>query len=157
MKGQIEFGDPRLPGRFWSKAAPQGGGCWIWRAAMSGGYGVYVVDSRMFRAHRVAYEALIGPIPDGLQLDHLCRNRGCVNPLHTEPVTQIENIRRGEAGVPSGAQQRAKTHCPQGHQYNPENTYVRKNGHRLCRPCNAEAQRRYRSRNIGSGPAGVAV
>jgi hypothetical protein len=109
----------------------------------------------MFRAHRVAYEALIGPIPDGLQLDHLCRNRACVNPLHTEPVTQIENIRRGEAGVPSGSQQRAKTHCPQGHPYSQGNTYIRKNGHRMCRTCNAAAQRRLRRRNIGAKPAEV--
>jgi hypothetical protein len=94
------------------------------------GYGAFMVGGRNVRVHRWAYETLVGPIPDGLVIDHLCRVRNCVNPDHLEPVTHRENIRRGEAG----AWNRVKTHCPQGHEYTPENT--RYSGTtRNCREC----------------------
>ena len=92
----------------------------------------------MAGAHRVAYELLIGPIPAGLELDHLCRNRLCVNPAHLEPVTRQTNQHRG-ASV-SGISVRA-THCPEGHPYDADNTYVRPNGHRVCRECARRRQR----------------
>jgi hypothetical protein len=98
--------------------------CWHWKGNVRrSGYGRF--DNAP--AHRFAYELLIGPIPLGLQLDHLCRNTGCVNPQHLEPVTGTENLRRQGA---------AKSACPQGHPYTPENTYLRKVvGHRQCRTC----------------------
>ena len=85
-----------------------------------------------FLAHRMIYELLVGPIPDGLEIDHLCRNRGCVNPGHMEPVTHRENLMRGDTVAAANP---AKTHCIRGHPYDDENTY-RYGSHRYCRACN---------------------
>jgi len=89
-----------LPDRFWDKVqAEPNTGCWLWDANTTrGGYGHFKVSGRMVYAHRLAYEKLVGPIPDGLSLDHLCRVPGCVNPDHLEPVTHAENVRRGDSG-----------------------------------------------------------
>lgn len=114
-----------------------GDGCWEWTASRDGyGYGqVYDhASGRMMKAHRAAYEALVGPIPAGLDLDHLCRNRGCVRPDHLEPVTRGENVRRGRAGE----NMRSKTHCPQGHPYDEANTRLYR-GRRYCRACKSKA------------------
>lgn len=132
--------------RFWSKVEKTGG-CWLWTAnKFVGGYGSFrPTGSRgasPVRAHRWAYEHIVGPIPTGYQIDHLCRVRHCVNPEHLEPVTQAENIRRGIAGFVAGARQRAKTHCPQGHPYDSANTYVL-GRRRVCRLCHRNNQRRY--------------
>lgn len=119
-------------------------GCWLWTASCdSKGYGKIYVNGKLVGAHRVAYELFVGPIPDGLHIDHLCRVRCCVNPSHMEPVTHAENIRRGDSGKATALQQRAKTHCPHGHEYNEENTHIRKNrnGARVCRTCARESMR----------------
>lgn len=111
-------------------------GCWEWTAAQTpGGYASFHVKGLAHAAHRVAYLLMTGPIPDGLHLDHLCRNKLCVNPDHLEPVTQAENNRRAGA---------ARTHCAQGHEYTAANTYRRRNGSRDCRACNRDrANARY--------------
>lgn len=119
--------------RFWSKVdKTDGWGCWIWAAGRNGdGYGAMWVHGRQRPAHRVAYELLVGPIPTGLHIDHICRNKACVNPDHLEPVTPRENFLRGVS--PSAAAAR-RTCCIRGHEYTPENTiYAR--GQRTCREC----------------------
>jgi hypothetical protein len=128
-----------IEGRLWEKVSPDPNcGCWFWTGATSSrrlGYGTIYANGRHQPAHRVSYELFVGPVPVGLELDHLCRVPCCVNPDHLEPVTHQENTRRGTAGKVAGALQQAKTHCPSGHPYTPENTYYRANGHRECREC----------------------
>lgn len=110
--------------------------CWPWLGRIaSNGYGQY---RRHDLAHRAVYEALVGSIPEGLHIDHLCRNRWCVRPDHLEPVTQAENNRRSRAGEVNGARQRALTHCKRNHEFTPENTYVGTGGRRVCRTCKRE-------------------
>jgi len=107
-------------------------GCWIWSGTIkSNGYGTFQRDGRRLHAHRVFYEMFVGPIPVGLAIDHLCRNRACVNPFHLEPVTNRENLIRGTgfAAVHSRA-----TACPSGHRYSATNTKVRR-GRRYCAAC----------------------
>lgn len=88
-------------------------------------------------AHRKIYEAIIGPIPAGLNIDHLCRNRACVNPWHMEPVTQHVNVMRGSS---PWAKHAKATHCPSGHAYDEENTYLYR-GSRYCRTCNGRTSK----------------
>lgn len=102
-------------------------GCWIWMGALSP-KGYAKINGKI--AHRSSYEAYIGPIPDGLQLDHVCRVRCCVNPHHLEPVTLQVNVARGEVGQYNAR----KTHCANSHEFTPENT-GRTNGERYCRTC----------------------
>lgn len=123
-------------------------GCWLWLGQLRDGYGRLHSDGKLLQAHRVSYEAFVCDIPDGLQIDHLCRVRCCVNPEHLEPVTQLENVRRGDAagGRFAAAFQRAKTHCPKGHPYSEENTEHRKVGSRRCRACHRAERQRVRDR-----------
>lgn len=113
-------------------------GCWLWAGAITdNGYGILHVQvgSRRLprRAHRLMYEMLRGPVDSALHMDHLCRNRSCVNPDHLEPVTVRENIMRG---VGYTAQQARKTHCKRGHPFDQENTMRVRNGKwRMCRKC----------------------
>lgn len=138
-----KYGDPHkvrrqamsVEERFWSKVDGDGD-CWEWMAgACSSGYGTFSTDGKEIGAHRWAYEHLVGPIPDSLHIDHLCRNRRCVNPDHLEPVTQMENVRRGLAGE----RMRVRTHCPMGHPYD----VMKANGRRGCKRCMRAACRRY--------------
>jgi len=112
-----------------------GGPCWIWQRHINDqGYGVIRGADRQSRAHRVVYEEMIGPIPEGLELDHLCRVRSCVNPAHLEPVTHAENMRRGNS--PASVTRREQR-CRRGHDLTlAESVYVvPKTGKRLCRVC----------------------
>lgn len=123
--------------RFWSKV-DRSGACWLWTGLkLPHGYGRFGIggraDHRDVLAHRFAYELLVGPIPGGLQIDHLCRVRACVNPAHMEPVTGAENTRRGGNA--------AKTHCKRGHEFSTANTYTRHDGRRQCRACHREEMR----------------
>ena len=130
--------DERLPPRFWKRVALEGDyECWMWIGARrAAGYGQFWDGRTMAGAHRVAFANLRGPIPAGLELDHLCRNRWCVNPDHLEPVTHQENMYRSDAGEHLAAANLAKTHCPQGHAYDERNTYVMPStGSRFCREC----------------------
>ena len=111
------------------------------------GYGRAWFKRKMTLAHRLLYEMMVGPIPDGYHIDHLCKNVTCVNPDHLEPVTPGENARRSAAGMRSGAQKMARTECPHGHPFNETNTYrYSGNNGRQCRSCHAVSQRRYTAR-----------
>jgi hypothetical protein len=138
--------DRHGPDGFHSQTGENLGPCWLWTAAPYDGYGRLKVDGGMVLTHRFSYDLQVGPIPDGLQLDHLCRVTLCVNPYHLEPVTHRENTMRG-ATFP--ARQAAKTHCPQGHEYSPENTKVYR-GSRYCRACRPAHGAAYRARRSAS-------
>jgi hypothetical protein len=123
--------------RFWRKTMPVPSGCTIWTGKVSAsGYGHFWAQGRHLIAHRVAYLLTFGAIEPGAVLDHLCRVRACINPRHLEPVTQKENILRGEGLAAHNAR---KTHCPAGHEYTPDNTYHFKRSEtrvgRNCRAC----------------------
>lgn len=122
-------------------------GCWLWTAATIEGYGVFSIKHRNHRAHRLAYEHFVGLIPSGLVPDHLCRIHRCVNPWHLEPVTQAENIRRGDGPAMAAARGAARTHCPRSHEYTPENIYRTRTGARTCRICARAARARWLERN----------
>lgn len=125
--------------RFWSRV-DKSGECWIWTGGKSGnGYAQIRIKYRKVMVHRYAFETLVGPIPHGLQLDHLCRNRVCVNPAHLEPVTARENTMRSFSFSALNAR---KTHCPLGHAFDAS----WKSGVRGCKTCRRERARRRRAR-----------
>lgn len=118
------------PEGFWGRVVKTQS-CWLWTGAMTGGYGQVRFAGGFIRAHRLAYELTNGQIPDGLDLDHLCRVTNCVNPAHLEPVTRPVNILRG---VGMSAKRARQTHCKRGHEFTPENTYKWRTS-RICRAC----------------------
>lgn len=126
--------------RFWSKV-DKTDSCWIWTASLNAyGYGQFRPGARRLPpvvAHRYAYESLFGPIPAGLQLDHLCRTRACVTPAHLEPVTQAVNLQREHAAQPR------RTHCAEGHALVDPNVY-RYGGTTYCRRCRIAASAAYK-------------
>ena len=127
--------------RFEEKYVPEpNSGCWLWIGNLeSKGYGKFYIGGRPKKAHRISYELAKGPIPAGLEPDHKCRVRCCVNPDHLEAVTHRENMKRGVFP------QSSRTHCPSGHPYDESNTYIKK-GLRSCRACQALRMREARAR-----------
>lgn len=130
--------------RFVSKIKKVTSGCWEWTGATRpSGYGSITVNRKTLRVHRHSYELFVGKIPDGLVIDHICRNRICVNPEHLEVVTSKENNLRGFS--PS-AINTTKTKCLRGHDFTEVNTLFRKNGGRACRECTRVYTRDWRKK-----------
>lgn len=142
---------------FWSRvdtngptpeACPDRGPCWLWLGGTSNSYGAIKFQGRSTLAHRVAWLLVRGAVPDGLELDHLCRNKRCCNPDHLEPVSHAENSRRWAAVA---HHQHAKTHCPHGHPYSGRNLVIQQHPdggpRRLCRACRNAGRRAARARH----------
>lgn len=131
--------------RLWGPAIAGPGGCIIWagNTRYNQGYGRIAVNGSLKRVHVLAYEELVGPVPEDMILDHLCRNRACMNPHHLEPVTFTENVLRGESFAAANAR---KTHCVRGHEFTEANTIRRPKGRRGCRACGRVASKRYRDK-----------
>lgn len=119
--------------------APHLGPCWVWTGSLTNGYGYVRVAKRKVQAYRLNYERYVGPVLPGMPMDHLCRVRRCVHPLHVEPTTYSENTRRSP--IHPGNLNAAKERCPAGHTYNAVNTHILPNGARRCRACQAAAKR----------------
>ena len=162
---EVEFGDNRLPDRFWRRISiDPAAGCWMWAAPLDRyGYGHAYLDGKGYLAHRVIYDVLRSHISAGLELDHLCRVRNCVNPDHLEPVSHRVNVQRGELGQP-------RARCPKGHEYSESNSYRSASSGLRCKTCirnirwayrgrMRDAQRKYRARKRSESylSAGVPV
>lgn len=149
MTGVVGLDLENIAKRFWPKVDVRSEDeCWPWLARVEpGGYGRLSVGGRAGRmegAHRVSILLATGSLPaPGMHTDHLCRNTICVNPKHLEVVTPSVNGLRGLARF-NGGVQRARTHCPQGHEYSAQNTQLKKSGSRRCRTCARDYTRRYR-------------
>ena len=137
--------------RFWPRVNPYGpvppehselGPCWLWTGTPNkDGYGrIRVSRSSVPMVHRYLWEKVRGVVPDGHELDHLCEVRACVRPSHLEVVTHEENVRRGKGGE----HWTAKTRCPQGHEYDEQNTRINSKGARVCRQCSTDKSREFR-------------
>ena len=133
-----------LPERFWSKV-DKSHGCWLWGSCLSSlGYGLFWFQGKSRRAHRLSYVSLVGSIPRGKVIDHLCRISSCVNPSHMEPVTQRENVLRGFGPT---AMNSRKTECKNGHLLSGDNLKPKKNRQRECFICHRAQNRRWRLKN----------
>lgn len=154
-----DWGDERLPGRFWRNVYPEPNtGCWLWGAGMCDGYAIFSLTkvTPCRRAHRIAWLVLIGEIPEGMVLDHTCEVTSCVNLAHLEVVTPGENTRRGgspwKANAVATAAELARTRFRCGHPKSWDNVRIHSAGHRLCLACDdrrrAELADRQRRRRI---------
>lgn len=145
----MRFGD--LPERLRDKIYAREGGCWLWQGSIRNGYGLTWWDGRVMNAHRAVYSIMVGPVPEGLELDHLCEVKNCVCPAHLEPVTHAENVRRAGGmakALAAELERRAtRTHCKRGHPFDEGNTYRRSNGTRECRACRTVSMERWRRAN----------
>lgn len=134
--------------RVLNRCVPADGGCIVFTGALKNGYGIVQLGRGIGtgRTHRVVYEAMVGPIPPGMTIDHLCANTRCCNPAHLEVVTRAENARRQwrDGRADPGRALRERTHCNHGHEFTAANTYITPRGARACRACtNRRALRRY--------------
>lgn len=119
------------------RQAARQGDCLVWTGhRYPNGYACIPWRGKQVLGHRLSYEQQVGPIPEGLVLDHLCRNKACINPAHLEPVTSGENTRRA-----------MRTHCVNGHEFTPENTYKPADGKRYCRECRRRRVREYQRKH----------
>lgn len=145
--GSVELLDRSIPlaDRLWPRINKRGDGCWVWTGALNAsGYGVIGLGAMtLARVHRLTYEMLVGPIPEGLQLDHLCRVRACCNPTHLEPVTNRENFLRGEHPIARAVR---SNRCARDLHDMAVTAHVRPNGTRYCRACASAAKRRREGR-----------
>lgn len=141
--------------RFVDKIIPTGR-CWVWKGAKNPGRkrkttpiprGVFNFNGKAVLAHRWIYQQLIGPIPNGLELDHLCRNPSCVRPSHLQAVTHSENVKRGTSWHHFVQLAKKIQNCPQGHPYNDDNTYIDIKNGRHCKMCGRERTRKYDAAN----------
>lgn len=146
-----------LPERFMNKVVIESSGCWRWAAATRKGYGVFRTgslktgDRKLADAHRFAWETVNGPIADGLEIDHLCRNPLCVNPSHLEAVSPRENKHRSDGWAGINARKDA---CIRGHALSGDNLLIRPDGHRRCRECVIVTKRIREARAAVLAPTG---
>ncbi|WP_431978324.1 HNH endonuclease signature motif containing protein [Propionibacterium freudenreichii] len=129
--------------RFWSKV--EFSDCWNWIGRLDNGYGRFWVGGGSLLAHRVSWNLLVGEIPEPLQLDHLCRNRGCVNPDHLQPVDIATNVLRGAGVTAANAR---KTRCKRGHPLRGKNLAINTRGQRVCRACALDRLHSWRRRDV---------
>lgn len=137
--------DSRNVERFLDFIAPDDSGCWVWKGYIRDGYGIFNYKGKKMQAHRFMYQLMLDKeLSKYIQLDHLCKNRACVNPDHVEEVSGKENTLRGMGPTAINAR---RTHCVNGHEFTPDNTYIRPDdGARDCKTCAREAKRRQRAR-----------
>jgi hypothetical protein len=132
--------------RFRGKFLIAPSGCWIWMGSTTAeGYGRFSIDRKGMYAHRASHELFVGPVPDGFQVDHLCRRTRCVNPMHLQAVPPRVNLLRS-MGITAMAA--AKTRCSEGHLFDSENTYIDPRGRRQCRICRRARRSEYGRRRV---------